>query len=523
MNLYGSNLFFGMMFVALFVLQFLWLRIPGKQGGAKNLSQNQKALDLAFCICTAFAAASLLRLYPGNARPPIQDSSAFLYIGKRMAEGKLPYRDLFDHKGPLLYLIQRVGIGLTPGSYIGVWILELVSMMISAWYMQKLAGLVTENRRDAYLAVLAVLGACGWMVWQGGNFTEEFALPWIACAAYICCSFFKSGTYRAPDVFLLGASFAAVVLLRANMVAVWACHIPIVVILLVKEKRFSDLGRCILVFLSGVLLLTIPFVIWAARAGFLRELWEDYILFNFRYTGSVSVSTADRIRLILLFAKVLWPASVALLISLALMPHRKLLWYNLLFFAVSVVSAAMSGRLYYHYAIVILPAAVLPFACCFDRSSLLLRKKKWNAAVNPAVLLVSLALMVAGAVSYRVVFSYTEGDDPLTAYLKENTKAEDNVLIVGNSCWYYLLADRKTENRYFYQLPPMEISANLRDDFYEELRQNPADCIALPGYREDRDRVDDALGGLRSFLEAEGGYQRENYDDFEVYFESSIK
>ena len=149
------------MFVALFVLQFLWLRIPGKQGGAKNLSQNQKALDLAFCICTAFAAASLLRLYPGNARPPIQDSSAFLYIGKRMAEGKLPYRDLFDHKGPLLYLIQRVGIGLTPGSYIGVWILELVSMMISAWYMQKLAGLVTENRRDAYLAVLAVLGIQG--------------------------------------------------------------------------------------------------------------------------------------------------------------------------------------------------------------------------------------------------------------------------------------------------------------------------------------------------------------------------
>ena len=487
------------MFVALFVLQFLWLRIPGKQGGAQYRSQNQRVLDLVFCICTAYAAASLLRLYPGNARPPIQDSSAFLYIGKRMAEGKLPYRDLFDHKGPLLYLIQRVGIGLTPGSYIGVWILELVSMMISAWYMQKLAGLVTENRRDAYLAVLAVLGACGWMVWQGGNFTEEFALPWIACAAYICCSFFKSGTYRAPDVFLLGASFAAVVLLRANMVAVWACHIPIVVILLVKEKRFSDLGRCILVFLSGVLLLTIPFVIWAARAGFLRELWEDYILFNFRYTGSVT------------------------LISLVLMPRRKLLWFNLLFFAVSVVSAAMSGRLYYHYAIVMLPAAVLPFGCCFDRSARLLRKKNGNAAVNPAVLLASLLLMVAGAVSYRQVFSYTAEDDALTAYLKENTTAKDDVLVIGNSCWYYLLADRKTENRYFYQLPPMEISASLREDFYKELRQKPPDCIVLPGYREDRDRADDALGGLRSFLESKAGYQRENYDDFEVYFGSSTK
>ena len=521
MNLYGSNLFFGMMFVALFVLQLLWLRIPGRHMERSKILGRQ-FMDCVFCICTAFAAASLLRLYPGNARPPIQDSSAFLYIGKRMAEGKLPYQDLFDHKGPLLYLIQRVGIGLTPDSYCGVWLLELLNMVITAWYMLKLAGLVTENRANAYLTVLAVLGACGWMVWQGGNFTEEFALPWIACAASICCSFFETGTYRPRDILLLGASFAAVLMLRANMIAVWACYIPVVLVLLLKEKRFSDLGRCTLLFLSGVLLLTLPFVIWAARAGFLRELWEDYILFNFRYTGSVVVSHADRIMLILLFVKVLWPAAAALLISLVLMPRRKLLWYNLLFYAVSVFSAAMSGRLYYHYAIVVLPAAVLPFACCFERTARLLRKKNGCKTANPAVLLASLLLMVAGAVTYRQVFSYEAEDDTLTAYLKENTTAEDDVLVIGNSSWYYLLADRKTQNRFFYQLPPLEISDQLRDEFYEELRQKPSECIVLPGWQEDRDRMDNLLGGIRGVLE-EDGYRREEYDEFEAYFRSSIK
>jgi hypothetical protein len=440
-----------------------------------------------------------------------------------MAEGKLPYRDLFDHKGPLLYLIQRIGIGLTPGSYTGVWMLELLSMAASARYILKLAGLVTENRTEAYLTVLAVLGACGWMVWQGGNFTEEFALPWIACAALICCSFFENGTYRPRDILLLGAGFAAVLLLRANMIAVWACYIPIILVLLLKEKRFSDLGRCTLLFLGGAILMTLPFVIWAAEAGFLRELWEDYILFNFRYTGSVAVGMRERVILVLLFVKVLWPAAAALLISLILMPRRKLLWYNLLFYTVSVVSASMSGRLYFHYAIVMLPAVVLPFACCFDLASRLFRNRNGSGTVNPAVLLATCALLVAGAVSYRLVFSYSAEDDHLTAYLKENTDAEDDVLIIGNSSWYYLMADRKTENRFFYQLPPVEISDGLRDEFYEELRQKPSDWIALPGTPEDRDRMDDALGGLRHYLEADAGYQREEYDDFELYIGSSLK
>ena len=143
--------------------------------------------------------------------------------------------------------------------------------------------------------------------------------------------------------------------------------------------------------------------------------------------------------------------------------------------------------------------------------------------MNPAAVLGTSVLIVAGALSYRIMFSYSAEDDHLTAYLKENTNAEDDVLIIGNSSWYYLLSDRKTENRFFYQLPPMEISDGLRDDFYEELRRKPSDWIALPGTPEDRDRIDDALGGLRSFLESDEGYQREEYEDFEIYIGSSLR
>lgn len=521
MNLYGNNLFFALLFAALFVLQFLWLHLHPHTSTGREQRMKQtwsRTADTVFILCIALAVASLFRLYPGNARPPIQDSSAFLYIGKRMSEGKLPYRDLFDHKGPLLYLIEYCGIRMMPGSFTGVWLLEVLNLLFTAFFMLRLANIAAEYKADAWLSVMAVLGVCGWMVWQGGNFTEEFALPWITSAAWICGRFFESGIYRKRDIVLLGAGFAAVLLLRANMIAAWAALMPIVFILLLRDRRFADIGKCTFLFFGGALLVLCPMLAWAWKAGFLKEFLEDYILFNLRYTDAAG-GTAQRLLLSASFAAVLWPAAAALVFSLILRPRKTILWYNFVFFAVSAFTAAMSGRLYYHYAIVMLPAAVLPFATCFDATARLFQRNERNRVPAPAVMIAATLVMLSGALGYRYLSHYEPGDDAVTAYLKKKTEIEDDVLVIGNSSWYYLLADRKTENRFFYQLPPMEISDELREAFFEELEEKPSDYVLLPGYREERDWMNEQLGGIRSWLETQSGldYEREEYEDFEVY------
>lgn len=37
------------------------------------------------------------------------DANAYFTMGKGMMNGAVPYRDLFDHKGPLLYLLYGIG------------------------------------------------------------------------------------------------------------------------------------------------------------------------------------------------------------------------------------------------------------------------------------------------------------------------------------------------------------------------------------------------------------------------------
>ena len=51
------------------------------------------------------------------------DESVFIYIARMMRRGYVPYRDMFDHKGPYLFFFELIGdlCGDT-----GIWILELI-------------------------------------------------------------------------------------------------------------------------------------------------------------------------------------------------------------------------------------------------------------------------------------------------------------------------------------------------------------------------------------------------------------
>jgi len=47
---------------------------------------------------------------PRFQKVPGGDSGIFLYTGWRVTEGALPYRDIWDHKPPLILLLMRLGL-----------------------------------------------------------------------------------------------------------------------------------------------------------------------------------------------------------------------------------------------------------------------------------------------------------------------------------------------------------------------------------------------------------------------------
>ena len=453
-----------------------------------------------FSILTALAIAALFQLYPGNRLLPDVDPSVFLYIGKRMAAGNLPYRDLFDHKGPLLYLIQYAG-ALLSKSGSGVWLLEVLNLSFTIYIQLAVCRLIANRHAADWISVLLIFGMCGWNVYQGGNFAEEYALPWISLGLFVFLRFFKTGEVRLEQIVLLGLSFGAVFLLRVNMAAIWLALTPVVIIMLLKEKRAGGIFPCVLAFLAGSAVILLPVFLWLSVKGILKDFWECYFLFNFRYTDEAAPVARDYAALSLEMLRMVWPGVLTLAGGLLLcnprraengeenqaeQKARRRTMYAVLFtFLVSLFCAQMSGRAYSHYAMILLPLLTVPAAVCLEKTGKLWTRlipgragqDLWIAPVLSSLVILAGGLWYAGTVPPE-----EPEKNPMAQYLLQNTREGDDVLILGNSCWLYLTTGRYTENRFFYQTPPVQVSEEMKHAFLAELRGKTPDLVMAPGY-----------------------------------------
>ena len=94
------------------------------------------------------------------------DSSVFQYIGREILQGNIPYRDTFDHKGPLIYLINSLGLLISTDR--GFWYLEIVNMFFAMWFMLKTARIAGLSLVQAFTVVI-VASTLLLKFFEGGN------------------------------------------------------------------------------------------------------------------------------------------------------------------------------------------------------------------------------------------------------------------------------------------------------------------------------------------------------------------
>ena len=293
-----------------------------------------------------------------------RDSSVFYTIGRGIVQGKVAYKDLFDHKGLYLYLLNALGVLITDRHALGLWLVETLFVLADCFLIFRITRKLGYTDRTALLTVLLTMAfaAC---YWEGGNLTETYGLLPELISLFVLADLLQDEAerpFQAGRMFVIGICAGVELFLRANMVMAW---IPVAVIVIGHElwdKRFRNACLIVLYGLLGVLTASMIPLGYCLKHDCLAEMFFASFLFNLRYLGNgpgVSAFLLYPINLcFFLLAFILGICSVIL-------GWRKWKsrtgWYLFAFsFLLSVVSVLLSGRLFAHYNLYLLPF-VIPF------------------------------------------------------------------------------------------------------------------------------------------------------------------
>ncbi len=325
------------------------------------------------------------------------DTSVFFMMGEYWLEGMQPGRDLFDHKGPLLYAIFAFGSWLIPGKA-GLFLLLSISLGVSFYFLFRLSRLFL-SRFEATIATVAYIAICA-SAFMGG--TEDFSLPFVVAPLYYFIRYLHQSE-RDPSIpwpvwIFSGISFGAIVMLRPNNAGVLCAIIIYIGCRMLYKKQFSALLKAAVLFLAGSILSILPMLLFLHLNGVLADCLYAGYTFNmtFATNGIAEKSPADWL------AIVKYSASLWLVLPFGFILYMRQHLCGRMYaamLAVSIISALflIPGKNYAHYFILYSPCVVFALICA------ILTIK--NATSKKGIILVGLAtlLVYASSVGFSLI------------------------------------------------------------------------------------------------------------------------
>ena len=435
---------------------------------SKYTSKDKTQLVAIFIIILILPLVILLPNNPYHYPIPNRDSGVFLYIGQQWLKGYIPYRDVWDHKPPMIFMINAFGLLVGQGTRWGLWVLELFFLCLSAGL-----GYIGLNRSLGRLP--AIFGSVTWLItlavlWEGGNFTEEYALLFQFLAILL---FFIAETNNRNVwyFFLIGVTGAISFLLRQNLIGIW---LAIYIYLLFERFITRELKRLVADFfyiLIGTLSVIGIIVLYFSAFGALDDFLDATIKYNLIYSTNGMTNRLQSIMIGLIktsfsgagiIVSITWVLGLLLLLTGKSEKleiggaKRALLTISIIALPIEILLTSLSGRSYPHYYIAWLPAYALLSGYFVLLWPAMITKKRANKFGIISILTIMCVFPVV-VLSMKLITSIRQTgfleDEKIVEYIRNNSGVDDYVLMWGAETAYNFVSNRQSPTRYVYQYP----------------------------------------------------------------------
>lgn len=348
------------------------------------------------------------------------DANCFFTVGKAITRDIVMYKDIFEQKGPLLYFLNTLAYLISPTTFFGVYLIEIVSCFFFLLFTYKTICLF-DKTNPYYLIPIISLFVFSSSALSHGSSAEELCLPLIGFSNYIGFkSIINNEKISVKNCFFIGLVASAVLWIKFSLLGFFIGFGLFFLIYYLYKKWIKDLFIAVCSIFGGVLSLSVPILIYFVVNNAVSDLFEVYFYDNL-FIYSVDKGANKFFNLyenlsygLSSFVENYVFAIIFILLGIVLLLNRK---KQLSYLLVTLISTFFfvycGGRNYIYYSLVLsvfIPYGVLLLnsICKFLLSKIkfkVIRKKRTQFLTVPLMLILPVLLYLFSPNTYMLKYS----------------------------------------------------------------------------------------------------------------------
>lgn len=300
-------------------------------------------------------------LYNLNGFTP--DSIIFQIIGKYWVQGSIPYKDLWDMKGPYIYFINAIGYLLT-NSRTGIYVIQIIFMWFTLLCIYNICNQVVAPCLSYFIILLSLASLS--YIYEGGNLTEEYILLPLTLSFYYVFKWINQYesehtiNHLPQHSIVYGIVLGLSLMTRLTNALSICTAVFIIIVILLFHKKYKNLFYNALYFLLGFIITTLPFFLYFHHHQALYEMWKATFLFPIKYASNTYMDIMDigiHYFILSYFSSIL----LMLLVIFIIIKWRIITLRYILYFLVAFIPFIWfcQGNGYGHYGMTVFPLFLL--------------------------------------------------------------------------------------------------------------------------------------------------------------------
>lgn len=244
-------------------------------------NRRQRLSVILVCLLSALAAITICSksspIYPFN---DWQDANCYFTVGKSILAGVVPYRDLFEQKGPFIYFIHAAAALISRDTFFGMYLIETVFAAVFLYWSYKSVELFC-GRKAIYTVPFLALVVFTSRAFCHGDSAEELCAPFLAYTVFVALKAVRNRSFPADrESIMIGISAACVFWTKFSLCGLFAGWFAAYAIDMLIHKKWGRILRAAASIAAGLVIGTLPWILYFGIHHAAGDWLEVYIYDN---------------------------------------------------------------------------------------------------------------------------------------------------------------------------------------------------------------------------------------------------